>query len=118
MMLDCEIFSIIHKMMGGIVVNDETLALDTIAAAGPGGIFLTQPHTLKHMRDVFLPKFMDRRPYNTWEEKGDDARDWALDRARQTLDKHVPVPLDPKLNEELGKMITALEADTKNAPQA
>ena len=45
MMLDCEIFSIIHKMMGGIVVNDETLALDTIAAAGPGGNFLTQPHT-------------------------------------------------------------------------
>lgn len=118
MMLDCEIFSIIHKMMGGIVVNDETLALDTIAAAGPGGNFLTQPHTLKHMRDVFLPKFMDRRPYNTWEEKGDDARDWALDKARQILEKHIPDNLDPKLDEELGKMIVALEMDTKNAPQA
>jgi trimethylamine--corrinoid protein Co-methyltransferase len=115
MMLDCEVFSIIHKMMGGIVVNEETLALDTIAVAGPGGNFLTQPHTLKHMRDIFLPKFMDRRPYNTWEEKRDDARDWALDKATQTLEKHVPDPLDPKLNEELGKMIAALEADTKNA---
>ena len=63
MMMDCEIFSIIRKTMQGIMVNDETLALDTIAAVGPGGNFLTQKHTLKHMREVFLPQFMDRRPY-------------------------------------------------------
>jgi trimethylamine--corrinoid protein Co-methyltransferase len=102
--------------MGGIVVNEETLALGAIAAAGPGGNFLTQPHTLQHMRELFLPKFMDRRPYNTWEEKGDDARDWALDRARQTLEKHVPEALDPKLDEELGKMIIDLEGNTKHSP--
>src|SRR5664280_1455995 len=29
MMMDCEIFSIIHKTLQGIIVNDETLALDT-----------------------------------------------------------------------------------------
>ena len=50
MMMDCEIFSIIHKTMQGIVVDDETLALDAIAAVGPGGNFLSQKHTLKHMR--------------------------------------------------------------------
>jgi len=32
MMMDAEIFSIVHKTMQGIVVDDETLALDTIAA--------------------------------------------------------------------------------------
>ena len=36
--MDCEIFSIIHKTMQGIVVNDETLALEAIAAVGPRGI--------------------------------------------------------------------------------
>ncbi len=50
MMLDCEIFSIIHKMMQGIVVNDETLALETIASVGPGGNFLAQKHTRQRMR--------------------------------------------------------------------
>jgi trimethylamine--corrinoid protein Co-methyltransferase len=109
MMLDCEIFSIIHKMMEGIVVNEETLALDAITAAGPGGNFLTQPHTLQFMRELFLPKFMDRRPYNTWVERGDDARDWALEKARKILNDHVPVPLDPKLDQELEKMILPLE---------
>jgi trimethylamine--corrinoid protein Co-methyltransferase len=109
MMMDCEIFSIIQKTMQGIVVDDETLALDTIAAVGPGGNFLTQKHTLKHMRDLFLPQFMDRRPFNEWEARQDDARDWALAKARTTLEKHQPDPLDEKISAEMAKIISALE---------
>ncbi|MDO9129769.1 MAG: trimethylamine methyltransferase family protein [Anaerolineales bacterium] len=111
MMMDCEIFSIIHKTMQGIVVDDETLALDTIAAVGPGGNFLSQKHTLKHMRDIFLPRFMDRRPYNEWEAKKDDARDWALTEAREILATHQPDPLDPKLSAELAKIIASVEKE-------
>ncbi|HKZ43931.1 MAG TPA: trimethylamine methyltransferase family protein [Anaerolineales bacterium] len=109
MMMDAEIFSIIHKTLQGITVDDETLALETIAKVGPGGNFLSQKHTLKHMRDLFLPEFMDRRPYNEWEEKKDDARDWALVKARNILANHEPDPLDPKLSKELDKMIAAEE---------
>ena len=83
MLMDCEIFSIIHKMMEGIAVDDETLALDTIQAVGPGGNFLSQKHTRRHMRELFLPHFMDRRPYNEWEEQKDDGRHWARESARQ-----------------------------------
>jgi len=109
MMMDCEIFSIIHKTMQGIVVDDETLALETIAAVGPGGNFLAQKHTKKHMREIFLPEFMDRRPYNVWEEKKDDARDWALAKARRILAEHQPDPLDPRLSAEMAKIIESLE---------
>jgi len=109
MMMDCEIFAIIHKMMQGIVVDDETLALEAITAVGQGGNFLTQKHTLKHMRDVFLSQFMDRRPYNEWEEKKDDARDWALAKARKLLSTHQPEPLDAKLSAEMAKIIASLE---------
>ncbi len=109
MMMDCEIFSIIHKTMQGICVDDETLALDTIAAVGPSGHFLTQKHTRQHMHDLFLPEFMDRRPYNEWEVKKDDARDWALAKARRILAEHQPEPLDPKLSRELDRMIAAFE---------
>ncbi|MBI3174086.1 MAG: trimethylamine methyltransferase family protein [Chloroflexi bacterium] len=105
MMLDAEIFSIIHKMMQGITVNDETLALDAIAAVGPGGNFLSQKHTRNHMRDLFLPQFMDRRPYTEWETKKDDARDWALNKARKLLAEHQPDPLDEKLAVELEHII-------------
>jgi trimethylamine---corrinoid protein Co-methyltransferase len=111
MMMDCEIFSIIHKTLQGIIVSDETLALDTIAAVGPGGNFLSQKHTLKHMRDIFVPQFMDRRPYNEWETRKDDARDWALVKARKVLESHKPDPLDEKIQLEMARIIGSLEAD-------
>ena len=109
MMMDCEIFSIIRKMMQGIEVNDETLALDTIAAVGPSGHFLAQKHTRQHMHDLFMPQFMDRRPYSEWESKKDNASDWALAKARKILAEHQPDPLDPKLSMEFDKIIEALE---------
>ena len=109
MLMDCEIFSIIHKTMQGIVVDDESLALGMIAAVGPGGNFLTQKHTRQHMRDIFLPQFMDRRPYNEWESKKDDGRNWSLARAREIHANHRPEPLDPRLSAEMTKIITAAE---------
>jgi len=109
MMMDCEIFSIIHKTLQGIIVNDETLALDTIRAVGPGGNFLSQKHTLKNMRNLFLPQFMDRRPYSEWETKKDDARDWALAKACKTLETHQPDPLDEKVFTEMAKIISSVE---------
>ncbi|HEY5983295.1 MAG TPA: trimethylamine methyltransferase family protein [Anaerolineales bacterium] len=109
MMMDCEIFSTVQKMMQGIVVNDETLALEAIAAVGPSGNFLTQKHTRQHMRDLFIPEFMDRRSYTDWEAKRDDARDWALEKARRILTEHQPEPLDGKLSRELGAIIGTIE---------
>lgn len=109
MMMDCEIFSIIHKTMQGILVDDESLALEVIASVGPAGNFLTQKHTRQHMRDLFLPEFMDRRPYNEWESRKDGARDWALSKACRILKEHRPDPIDPKLSLEFNKIIRALE---------
>jgi trimethylamine--corrinoid protein Co-methyltransferase len=109
MLMDCEIFDIVHQMMKGIEVNDETLALDVIRAVGPGGHFLTQPHTRKHMREIFTPSYIDRRPYTVWEEKGDRAQDWARGHAQQILATHQPEPLDPALSAELERIITSLE---------
>jgi trimethylamine--corrinoid protein Co-methyltransferase len=109
MMMDCEIFSIVHKMMGGIEVNDETLALEAVANVGPGGHYLAQKHTRKHMRELFMPQFMDRRPYSEWETKKDDARDWAVNKARKTLKEHQPDPLDANISKEFDKIIKSVE---------
>jgi trimethylamine--corrinoid protein Co-methyltransferase len=48
MLMDCEIFDLVEKMMRGITVNDETLAFETIQSVGPGGNFLGQKH--EHMK--------------------------------------------------------------------
>jgi trimethylamine--corrinoid protein Co-methyltransferase len=105
MLMDCEIFDLVRKMMQGISVNEETLALDVINAVGPGGNFLAQKHTKTHMRQLWLPKYMDRRPYEVWEAQRDGARDWARDEARRILETHKPEPLDPSLSAELERII-------------
>jgi len=111
MLLDTEIYNIIHKTLDGILINDDTLALDVIEAVGPGGNFLKEKHTRQHMRDVFLPQFMDRRPYNEWQELGDGPADWALDKARRILATHEPQGLDLALSTELGRIIAAAERE-------
>ena len=67
MMMDCEIFSIVQKMMQGIVVNDENLAMEAIAAVGPAGNFLSQKHTRRHMREIYMSGVHGSRPYAEWE---------------------------------------------------
>jgi trimethylamine--corrinoid protein Co-methyltransferase len=109
MLMDCEIFRIVQKTLGGIPIDDESLALEAIHAVGPGGNFLTQKHTRKHMRELFVPQYMDRRPYNAWEEKQDGPQDWARERARSILTTHQPEPLDPAISQELGRVIASVE---------
>ena len=109
MMMDCEIFGIIAKLMEGIVVDDEHLALDAIREVGPSGTFMTHKHTLRHMGELWVNSLMDRRPYNEWEKKKDGARTWALARARKILETHYPAPLDQKLEAELCRVIQAIE---------
>jgi trimethylamine--corrinoid protein Co-methyltransferase len=109
LMLDCEIYDIVYNVLNGIEVNDDTLALDTIHAVGPGGNFLAQKHTRKHMHDIWVPKFIDRRPYEEWLEKGDDGRDWAHAKVKEILASHQPDPLDVAISKEFDKIITSVE---------
>jgi len=111
LLMDCEIFSIVCKMMEGIDVSDETLALDAIDAVGPGGHFLAQKHTKSHMRELWLPTLMDRRSYHEWEQKQDGPRDWARQKARKILSTHQPDPLDPDLATELEHIVATVERE-------
>ncbi len=104
-LMDAEIFRIVRRMMAGIVVDEETLALEAIREVGPGGNFLTHPHTRRHLADLWVPTLMDRRPYEEWERKRDGARDWAAARAREILSTHRPEPLDERLAAELDRII-------------
>lgn len=111
LVMDAEIWSLVRAMHHGIVVDDETLALDAIRAVGPGGNFLAHKHTKKHMRELWLPTLMDRRPYGAWEAKRDGAREWAREKAQALLRDYHPAPLDPRLAAELRRIIAAGQAE-------
>lgn len=111
LLMDCEIWSILQATFQGIEISSETLALDVVHAVGPGGNFLGQRHTRQHMRKRWLPALMDRRPYNTWEEKRDGARQWAGEKARQILLDYHPEQLEQALQAGLQKIIHAAETE-------
>jgi trimethylamine--corrinoid protein Co-methyltransferase len=110
LVMDAELWSLLRAMSSGIVVDDETLALDAIRAVGPGGSFLAHRHTKRHMRERWLPTLMDRRPYSVWEEKRDGALEWARDKAQSILRTHRPEPLDERLAAELRRIVGSVEA--------
>jgi len=106
LLLDCEIYDVIQATVRGIEVNEETLALDAIKAVGVRGNYLTHKHTLKHMRERWVPSLVDRRSYSVWEEDGRrGAREWAREKAKWILANHRPQPLEPRLREELSNII-------------
>ena len=108
-LMDCEIWSILHATFQGIEITPETLALDAIRQVGSGGNYLANRHTLKNMNRLWKTSLMDRRPYTTWEEKKDGAQQWALAKAQQVLREQQPDPLDGKTKEELRKIIAQVE---------
>jgi len=105
LLMDCEIWSMLHSMFKGIVIDDNSLALDVIKAVKPGGTFLSQKHTKINMQERWVPTLIDRRTYNVWEQRKDGAREWARERARQILRDHNPIVLDQKASAELTNII-------------
>ena len=65
-----EILSMVKKYMRGIVVNDETMALDVINRVGPTGNYLEEEHTMRNFREVWYSKLFDRKTYDAWQKQG------------------------------------------------
>ncbi len=108
LLLDCEIYEIVRRTVGGITVNAETLALETIARVGSGDHFMVEPHTLEHMRELWQPVLINRSPYSKWLAEGcREAEENAREKALWILENHHPLPLEVGLKEEIEKIITA-----------
>ena len=96
--IDNDILGMVMRVVRGIEVNDETLALDVIDEVGPGGHYLMAKHTLRHMRsELYYPSnVVDRQGWDMWQQDGAlDAQERARRIARDILAEHQPEPLDP-----------------------
>lgn len=70
--IDDEIVGMCCKVLQGINVDEEHLALEVINTVGPGGNFMTSPHTLAHLRDEYFTGngITDRKSRSKWEKDG------------------------------------------------
>jgi trimethylamine--corrinoid protein Co-methyltransferase len=100
-----EFISMIGTIMNGIQVTPETLALEVMDRVGPGGSYFGEQHTVRHFRENWFPKLMNRRNQEQWMEAGALALgDKANARVRRILREHQPEPLASEVVAELDKM--------------
>ena len=93
----------------GVIRDDETLAVEVLKAVGPGGDFLGQRHTRKHLRaEQWRGKILNRASYDRWAEDGAlDATEKARWRALDLLETHEVDPLPTGLAERLDAVVPA-----------
>lgn len=65
-----EFLGFLRAATRGVVVDDETLALDVVDELGPTGNYLEHPHTMRHIREPFYSTLMHKGVYAQWERKG------------------------------------------------
>ncbi len=112
LVMDDEFAAMIKQCVGGIPVNDETLALDVIHEIGPFQDFLSHDHTRAHMRSTSQPALIDRRVRDEWAAMGSSTlHERALVKARAIIETHVPDALPDGVPEELAAIITAAERE-------
>lgn len=109
--IDDEINGMVRRIVRGIDVNEDTLAVDLIKSVGPGGAFCDQKHTVKHLRsELFFPRMSDRQPTREeWLAKGGkDAREKARDIAKKILQSHKPAPLPADVDKQIRESIPSI----------
>jgi trimethylamine--corrinoid protein Co-methyltransferase len=101
-----EIVGMTRRFVEGITVSAETLARDVIAAVGPGGHFLTQKHTVAHLREeLWTTRLFNHQSIADWQNDGQPSlEDKVQEKVRHIIDTHTPEPLDGKVLDELERL--------------
>jgi trimethylamine--corrinoid protein Co-methyltransferase len=100
-----------HRVLAeGLDVSGEGLALDIITEVGPGGHFLAQKHTRRHLRDVWIPQLTRPRP-SLDGTPPPAIRERARAELNRILAEHEPEPLEDGVQAELDAILVAAERE-------
>jgi trimethylamine--corrinoid protein Co-methyltransferase len=87
-------------------VDEESLALEAMKNVGPGGTFLSHPHTFDNFRqELWIPSLLERRNWELWEADGSPDIFKVVERKAFDMLAQKAIPL---LSEEIEKQIDAV----------
>ncbi len=103
-----EFIGFLRAATRGVTVDDETLALDVVEELGPTGNYLAHPHTMRHVREPFYSKMMDKGGYAQWEKNGKKRMEQlAAEKIDRILDTHqVQQPLTADVQKAVQEIVT------------
>ena len=70
MVVDDEIIGMVKRILTGIEVSEETLAVDLIKKMGFNGNYLFDGHTRRHVRELWQAKLGETGTYEAWKNAG------------------------------------------------
>lgn len=110
-----QIVDMVRRVMDGITVNDDTLAVDVIREVGYGGSYLDQDHTVEHFRgELFFPRLFTRQTIDQWEQAGGKMiHQVAHERVLEILHKAEPVELAPGVDVALESALRKAVEETQ-----
>jgi trimethylamine--corrinoid protein Co-methyltransferase len=98
-----------RRIARGFSFDGEHLAEEVIARVGPGGNFMSQKHTVEHLREeLWMPDpVWNRQSYPGWlaSRNGVDMAESILDFVERTLEEHQPPALDLSLEREIERIV-------------
>ncbi len=113
---DNEFVRMIRRMLDGVPVNDQTLAVDVIREVGIGGEFVTHEHTFTHFKEhQSQSRLVDRNTRGVWKDAGGkDMHTRCNEFAREVLANHQPAPLPDSAAQTLRDVIGEAEKEFGN----
>ena len=111
LVLSDEVIGMAKRILGGVRVTPETLAVDVIERVGPGGHYLTQEHTRQQFRaETWFPTLIDRQMRRAWEAGGQKTMA-ARVRAKvlDILKGHEPMPIPADVETRLRAIVAQAE---------
>jgi trimethylamine--corrinoid protein Co-methyltransferase len=108
MVLDNEFLGALKHLCKEVEISEETLALETILAAGPGGNYVDQLHTAQYFRrSQWQPQIWTRTMLGPWLEAGSQPDvELARQRALSLIPQGLPEPMiSPALEGDLLRVI-------------
>ncbi len=112
-----ELVHMIKRILNGVTVNDDTLAVDVIRQVGQGGSFLQHDHTVRYFREeLFFPTLFRRQTIEQWRKSGGKmAHEVAHERVLEILAKAGPVELPPGVDAEMERALRKAVQETEGA---
>lgn len=113
LVLGNEAIGMTRRFVEGIRVTRETIARHVIESVGPGGHFLSEPHTVNHFRsELWRSDLLTRQTYDEWKTQGSkDTAQRIQEKLRQILDTHVVPALPDRTVAALDKIKRKGEAE-------
>jgi len=111
-----EIIDMVKRILRGIPVDDETMAIEVMDEVGPGGHFLEHDHTYTRFKtEMWKPQLIDRQNWENWTNTGSKTyHERVHEKVIELLETETEPLIDEAMYKELHRICELADARHKD----